>query len=66
LGPHDDVLVLAAALLVAAAVELAEVDEAAAAPLLELLLELLLPHPARATSASADSNASPARMRGTT
>jgi hypothetical protein len=67
-GPHDDVAVLAAALLLLVpAAELDELD-VAAPPLAELLelLELLEPHPASATRASAASNAKPTRIRDTT
>jgi hypothetical protein len=64
-GPHDDVAVLAAALLLLVpAAELDELD--VAAPPLAELLELLEPHPASATRASAASNAKPTRIRDTT
>jgi hypothetical protein len=63
-GPHDDVAVLAAALLLVPAAELD--DDVAAPPPLAELLELLEPHPASATRASAASNARPTRIRDTT
>jgi hypothetical protein len=69
LGPHDDVLVLAAALLllelVAAGAALAELDALDDAPPDELLELLpLLPHAATASNAKPHSTPSPSRLSG--